>query len=151
MEQERYWARVLAPTVNLVVPFGGVHRFLLDEITAGELESPDSHSRRDKIQWVLRAGVDSFDLSYVPKLLSVVEKHVVSSVFDKLFREVKEQVHSQRGVKLPRCWAMHVPSYDQLVVETVKNSMCLQSRNFTSHLHRRGGSHMFYQFFESPR
>ena len=62
-EGERYWARVLSPTVNQVLPFRGIDRVLWEEMIANKTEAPRTTTLRAKVLWMMQSGNQSESVS----------------------------------------------------------------------------------------
>ena len=118
-ERERFWARVHAPTVNAVTPFGGIDRILWEEIVSKSCETPEGKSLKAKALWLLDHP-SALDCASLLLFLVKVDKHVESSIFERLFRLAKSSAKKEWDISLKRRFVIRVPSYDESVLRLVK-------------------------------
>ena len=108
-ERERFWARVPAPTVNAVTPFGGVDRIPWEELVSKSCETPEGKFLKAKALWLLD-HVHAFDCAALLSFLVKVGKHVESTIFERLFRLAKGAAKKEWNIVLKRRFVIGIPS-----------------------------------------
>ena len=74
-----------APTVNGITPFGPIDRILWEEIVSKSCETSEGRSLKAKALWLLDHPSALHCASLLLFLVNV-DKHVESSIFERLFR-----------------------------------------------------------------
>ena len=118
-EREHFWERVLAPTLNQRVAFGGLDRLTWEFVSTDSVSDVHHKSLHSKAEFLISKDISAGGVSTAIDFLSQVSGHVHTMVFDRLFRKVKSSAMKHWGVSLPRRIVVRVPSYSQLVLDTV--------------------------------
>ena len=113
------WDRVLAPTLNQRVPFGGLNRLTWEFISANKIPGEQHRTMQSKAEFLISKTFTAAELSTVLEFMTQVHGHLHTAVFERLFRKIKREVHQFWGVDLPRRIVVRVPSYHQEVLDTV--------------------------------
>ena len=122
-ERERFWERVLSPTLNQKIPYGGVDRLTWEFLTSDGIESPENKTLKSRTEFMMRRDLGPNDLSSAWEFLCQVNKHVEPNLFERLFRKLKCDVRKQWGTDLPRRIVIKVPSYAQEVLDVVHKTI----------------------------
>ena len=128
-ERERFWDRVLSPTLNQKVPYGGLDPLTWEFLATDRVEAPEQRTLKHNTEFLLKKELGPQDISSVLEFMCQINERVDAALFEQLFRKVNADVKRLSGTNLPRRVVVKVPSYSQDVLDAVKRVVCTELRS----------------------
>ena len=123
-QRERWWARVLAPTLNRVLPFGGIDRIRWTSILHGRQLGAQSGSMTALLQNLANTHCRGYSGDELLSLVSACVGHVGPRLFDSFFAHVRKVCMRDMGFRVQRRYGVRIPTYSAHIVRSVQSKIC---------------------------
>ena len=109
---ERWWIHVLSPTLNQVLPFGGLDRMRYNSVLNRSHHTAQEKSMKSLILDVVNSQARTFSADELVSLATDCCGHVEVSLFERFFNLTRQKARAQWGFILKRRVVIRVPTYD---------------------------------------
>ena len=120
---ERWWVRVLAPTLNKVLPFGGLDRLRCKALLQQKQSTPQNRTLTASIQDILNAQGQGYSAEHALALATEAMGHVGHELFVCFFHCVQNLAKAAWGIPLSRRVLIRIPCYDEQVIKEVQYTL----------------------------
>ena len=119
-QPERWWVRVLAPTLNKVLPFGGTDRLRWEALLQQKQPTAEYRTLTAWIQDIVNAQGQGYSAEHALALATEAAGHVGHKLFERFFHCVQNLAKAESGIPLSRRLLVRIPCYDEQVIQQVQ-------------------------------
>ena len=119
-QPERWWVRVLAPTLNKVLPFGGTDRLRWEALLQQKQPTTEYRTLTAWIQDIVNAQGQGYSAEHALALATEAVGHVGQKLFERFFHCVQILAKAEWGIPLSRRMLGKIPCYDEEVIKQVQ-------------------------------
>ena len=122
-QPERWWVRVLAPTLNKVLPFGGTDRLRWEALLQQTQPTAENSTVTAWIQDIVNAQGQGYSAEHALALATEAVGHVGHKLFECFFHCVQNLAKAEWGIPPSRRLLVRIPCYDEQVIKQVQYTL----------------------------